>query len=159
VILGPQDDYFSRAQIAAFGGESWTVSHRSDRMAYFLDGASIVPANGLDIVSDGIVMGAIQVLGDGRPMVLMADRQVTGGYPKIATVIGPDLGRLSQKRPGARVRFAITTIDEAVAARREHRVIIEQPIEATPLVRSPNADVLLGSNLISGVSGGDAEAQ
>ena len=75
-------------------------------MAYFLDGPQIAPANGLNIVSDGIVMGAIQVLGDGRPMVLMADRQVTGGYPKIATVIGPDLGRLAQMRPGTPVRFA-----------------------------------------------------
>ena len=82
VILGPQDDYFSHAQIETFCREPWTISNRSDRMAYFLDGASIAPENGLNIVSDGIVMGAIQVLGDGRPMVLMADRQVTGGYPE-----------------------------------------------------------------------------
>ena len=124
-------------------------------MAYFLDGASIAPENGLDIVSDGIVMGAIQVLGDGRPMVLMADRQVTGGYPKIATVIGPDLGRLAQLRPGSPVRFAVTTIEAAVAARRAERALLDAPIEAVPLVRAPNAELLLGSNLISGVSGGD----
>ena len=71
-------------------------------------------------------MGAIQVLGDGRPMVLMADRQVTGGYPKIATVIGPDLGRLAQMRPGSPVRFAVTTIDEAVAARRAERAMLRR---------------------------------
>jgi biotin-dependent carboxylase-like uncharacterized protein len=159
VILGPQDDYFSREQIDAFGREPWTISHRSDRMAYFLDGARIAPANGLDIVSDGIVMGAIQVLGDGRPMVLMADRQVTGGYPKIATVIGPDQGRLAQLRPGASVRFAVTTIDAAVAARRAERAILDAPVQVVPLVRSPDAELLLGSNLISGVSGGNVEAE
>lgn len=154
VILGPQDDYFSREQIETFCRERWTISNRSDRMAYFLDGAGITPENGLNIVSDGIVMGAIQVLGDGRPMVLMADRQVTGGYPKIATVIGPDQGRLAQLRPGSSVRFAATTIEAAVAARRAERAILDAPVEAVPLVRAPNAELLLGANLISGVSGG-----
>jgi biotin-dependent carboxylase-like uncharacterized protein len=157
VILGPQDDYFSTAQIETLGRERWTVSNRSDRMAYFLDGASITPENGLNIVSDGIVMGAIQVLGDGRPMVLMADRQVTGGYPKIATVIGPDLGRLAQLRPGASLRFAVTTIEEAVKARCAGRATLETPIEAVPLRKDPSAELLLGANLISGVSGGNVD--
>jgi allophanate hydrolase subunit 2 len=67
----------------------------------------------------GIAMGAIQVPGDGRPIVLMADRQSTGGYPKIATVIGPDLGRLAQARPGTTFRFEAVSIEEAVAARRQ----------------------------------------
>ncbi|MCP1913752.1 allophanate hydrolase subunit 2 [Bradyrhizobium elkanii] len=66
----------------------------------------------------GIAMGAIQVPGDGPPIVLMADRQSTGGYPKIATVIGPDLGRLAQARPGTTFRFDAVSIEEAVAARR-----------------------------------------
>jgi len=127
-------------------------------MAYFLDGAPIAAANGLDIVSDGIVMGAIQVLGDGRPMVLMADRQVTGGYPKIATVIGPDQGRLAQMRPGSSVRFAVTTIDAAVKARRAERAILDTPVQSTPLKKDPSAELLLGANLISGVSGGNVEA-
>jgi biotin-dependent carboxylase-like uncharacterized protein len=157
VILGPQDDYFSREQIETFCRERWTISHRSDRMAYFLDGTQITPENGLNIVSDGIVMGAIQVMGDGRPMVLMADRQVTGGYPKIATVIGTDQGRLAQARPGSSVRFATTTIEEAVAARRAERALLSAGVEATPLVRSPDADLLLGTNLISGVSSGNAD--
>ena len=153
VILGPQADYFSDEQIAMFCRDAWTISHRSDRMAYFLEGPQIAPANGLNIVSDGIVMGAIQVLGDGRPMVLMADRQVTGGYPKIATVIGPDLGPLAQMRPGSQVRFAATTIEAAVAARRTEAALFESPIEAIPLVRKDfSAELLLGSNLISGVT-------
>jgi biotin-dependent carboxylase-like uncharacterized protein len=158
VILGPQDDYFSREQIDTFCNATFTVSHRSDRMAYFLDGPQIAPANGLNIVSDGIVMGAIQVLGDGRPMVLMADRQVTGGYPKIATVIGPDQRRLAQARPGETVRFSVTAIDSAVAARRAQRAILQSPIEARPFGQGAlDADILLGSNLISGVSSGDGD--
>jgi allophanate hydrolase subunit 2 len=88
-------------------------------------------------------------------MVLMADRQVTGGYPKIATVIGPDLGRLAQMRPGQSVRFAVTAIEEAVAVRRAERALLAAGVEAAPLVREPNAEELLGANLISGVSGGD----
>ena len=153
LVLGPQADYFSQDQIARFCSQQWIVSNRSDRMAYFLDGPQIAPANGLDIVSDGIVMGAIQVLGDGRPMVLMADRQVTGGYPKIATVIGPDLGRLAQTRPGSQVRFAAVTIEAAVEARRAEAALFEAPIETVPLVRKDlSAELLLGSNLISGVT-------
>jgi biotin-dependent carboxylase-like uncharacterized protein len=155
VILGPQADYFSAEQIETFCRGPWTISHRNDRMAYFLDGPQIAPANGLNIVSDGIVMGAIQVLGDGRPMVLMADRQVTGGYPKIATVIGPDLGRLAQMRPGEQLAFAAVSIEAAVAARRAERSLLEAPIEAVPLVRKDfNAETLLDSNLISGVTTG-----
>ena len=105
VLLGPQDDYFAADQIAAFLRGPWTVSGRSDRMAYLLDGPRLVHAKGLNIVSDGIAMGAIQVPGSGQPVVLMADRQPTGGYTKIANVIGADLGRLAQLRPGARFRF------------------------------------------------------
>jgi biotin-dependent carboxylase-like uncharacterized protein len=154
VILGPQADYFSQAQIDALCREPWTVSHRSDRMAYFLEGPQIAPANGLNIVSDGIVMGAIQVLGDGRPMVLMADRQVTGGYPKIATVIGADVGRLAQIRPGETVRFAIATIEAAVAARRDDADHLTASLSFSPIVRQDiSAELLLGSNLISGVTG------
>src|SRR4029078_10425015 len=100
-------DYFSEQQIETFCQEDWTISHRSDRMAYFLDGPPIAPTNGLNILSGGIVMGAIQVLGDGRPMVLMADRQVTGGYPKIATVIGPALGPLGHLRVGTFRAFSV----------------------------------------------------
>ena len=111
VVLGPQHDYFADDQIAAFLAGPWTVSARSDRMAYFLDGPRLTHARGYNIVSDGIAMGAIQVPGDGRPIVLMADRQSTGGYPKIATIIGPDLGRLAQARPGAVFRFAAVSIE------------------------------------------------
>ncbi|GAB0117927.1 5-oxoprolinase/urea amidolyase family protein [Acidisoma sp. 7E03] len=117
VILGPQADYFPPKQIAAFLAGPWTLSTRRDRMAYFLEGPRLSHAEGFNIVSDGIAMGSVQVPGEGQPIVLMADRQPTGGYPKIATVIGPDLGRLAQARPGASFRFAAVTVEDAVAAR------------------------------------------
>jgi biotin-dependent carboxylase-like uncharacterized protein len=154
VILGPQADYFSADQIAAFCAGPWTISPRSDRMAYLLDGPRLAHAKGFNIISDGIAMGAIQVPGDGRPIVLMADRQVTGGYTKIATVIGPDLGRLAQLRPGARFRFAVVTVEAAVAARRAERDALAT-LRAEPLVRRhPDSELLLGLNLIGGVTSG-----
>jgi biotin-dependent carboxylase-like uncharacterized protein len=148
VILGPQDDYFDADQVAAFLAGPWRLSARGDRMAYFLDGPRLRHAEGFNIVSDGVAMGAIQVPGEGQPIVLMADRQPTGGYPKIATVIGPDLGRLAQARPGSTLRFQAVTIDEAVAARRAERAALEAEIALTPLRRTAfSPGFLLGLNL------------
>jgi biotin-dependent carboxylase-like uncharacterized protein len=152
VVLGPQVDFFAADQIAAFLAGPWTLSPRSDRMASFLDGPVLRHAKGHDIVSDGVVMGAVQVPGDGRPIVLMADRQPTGGYPKIATVIGPDLGRFAQVRPGAPFRFRAVTVEEAVAARREEAMLLSRAIELVSLVRTElSSEFLLGLNLIDGV--------
>jgi biotin-dependent carboxylase-like uncharacterized protein len=153
VVLGPQDDYFSRDQIDAFLAGPWTVSARSDRMAYLLEGPRLAHAKGFNIVSDGIALGAIQVPGEGRPVVLMADRQPTGGYPKIATVIGADLGRLAQLRPGARFRFAAVSIEAAVAARRALAAALNAPPALAPLLRTDlPSEFLLGLNLIDGVT-------
>ena len=154
VVLGPQHDYFADDQIAAFLAGPWTVSAKADRMAYYLDGPRLTHAHGYNIVSDGIAMGAIQVPGDGRPIVLMADRQSTGGYPKIATIIGPDIGRLAQARPGTVFRFAAVSIGEAVAARRNEAAQLAGGIVVEPLVRTHlSSEFLLGLNLIDGVAG------
>jgi biotin-dependent carboxylase-like uncharacterized protein len=157
VVLGPQHDYFAEDQIAAFLAGPWSVSAKGDRMACFLDGPRLTHARGYNIVSDGIAMGAIQVPGDGRPIVLMADRQSTGGYPKIATVIGPDIGKLAQARPGTTFRFAAVSIEQAVAARREEAALLARGIVVEPLVRTHlTSEFLLGLNLIGGVVGLDA---
>jgi biotin-dependent carboxylase-like uncharacterized protein len=157
VVLGPQHDYFADDQIAAFLAGPWSVSARGDRMAYFLEGPRLTHARGYNIVSDGIAMGAVQVPGDGRPIVLMADRQSTGGYPKIATIIGPDLGRLAQARPGTTFRFEAVSIAQAVAVRREEAALLARGIVAEPLVRTHfPSEFLLGLNLIDGVVGLDA---
>ena len=156
VVLGPQHDYFAADQIAAFLAGPWSVSDRRDRMAYFLEGPRLAHVRGYNIVSDGIAMGAVQVPGDGRPIVLMADRQSTGGYPKIATVIGPDLGRLAQARPGTSFRFEAVSIGEAVAARREEAAWLSRAIVVEPVVRTHfSSEFLLGLNLIDGVVGLD----
>ena len=156
VVLGPQHDYLANDQIAAFLAGPWSVSAKRDRMAYFLEGPRLTHARGYNIVSDGIAMGAIQVPGDGRPIVLMADRQSTGGYPKIATVIGPDLGRLAQARPGIAFRFEAVSIGQAVAARREEAAWLSRGIVVEPLLRTHlSSEFLLGLNLIDGVVGRD----
>ncbi len=118
VVPGPQDDYFDAANFARFLEGPWSVAARSDRMAYALEGPRLDHAKGFNIVSDGIVFGAIQVPGDGWPFVQMADRAPTGGYPKIATVIAADLGRLAQMRPGDSLRFCSVTTGQAVEAWR-----------------------------------------
>ena len=153
VVLGPQDDFFDADQIAAFLAGPWTVSPRGDRMACFLDGTPLRHAKGHDIVSDGVAMGAIQVPGNGLPIVLMADRQSTGGYPKVATVIGPDLGRLAQAQGGTTLSFEAVTIAEAVAARRAEADVLRAAVPSEPVIRTDfPSDFLLGLNLVSGVA-------
>ncbi|ACK82678.1 biotin-dependent carboxyltransferase family protein [Methylorubrum extorquens] len=120
VVLGPQDDLFSQAGLATFLAETFTVSNRADRMGYQLDGPEIAHgAGGFNIVSDATVAGSVQVPGSGRPIVLLADRQTTGGYPKIATVISADLRRIAQRRPGEPVRFAAVDLATATRLARE----------------------------------------
>ncbi len=119
VVAGPQDDAFTEAGMAAFLGGGYTVSPQSDRIGCRLQGPLIAHRSSADIVSDGTAFGAVQVSGDGQPIVLMADRGTTGGYTKIATVISADLMRIAQAAPGDRVRFRAVTRAEAVAALRE----------------------------------------
>jgi biotin-dependent carboxylase-like uncharacterized protein len=115
VVLGPQDDYFSADQIATFLDSEWRVAPASDRMGYRLDGPRVAAARGHNIVSDGIANGQIQIPGSGQPLVLLADRGTTGGYPKIACIVSADLGRFAQTPPGAKLRFAAVDIDAARA--------------------------------------------
>lgn len=150
VLPGPQADFFSNDTLEEFFSAEWRVSPRSDRMAYALQGPRLRHARGHDIVSDGAVMGAIQIPGDGAPFVLMADCQPTGGYPKIACVIGADLGRLAQTRPGARVRFTRVSWEEALAARRQRRTLIAAGVRLEPLADLSSA-TLLSENLVGGV--------
>jgi len=155
VILGPQDDYFNTEQIAAFFEATWVVSHQSDRMGYVLEGPKLSPAKGFNIVSDGTAFGSIQIPGAGRPIVLMADRPPTGGYPKIATVISADIGRLAQLRPGHELRFAASSVEEAVSALRHEMRMLAQPVTLRPLGGSLSAGSLLRQNLVDGVTDGE----
>ena len=114
VVLGPQEDYFTRAGIQTFATQEYTVTDQCDRMGFRLDGPEIEHnEKGADIISDGIAFGSIQVPSHGKPIIMMADRKTTGGYTKIATVISTDLPKLVQCRPGGTVRFRIISVEEA----------------------------------------------
>jgi len=130
VILGPQDDRFTPDGIAVFLGGPYEVAPQADRMGYRLKGPAIGHARGHDILSDGIPLGGIQVPGEGQPIVLLVDRQTTGGYTKIATVISTDIARIGQTRPGHRVRFRRVTLAEAHAALREARAWLDGALDA-----------------------------
>lgn len=119
VVLGPQEDYFTDRGIATFLGSDYTVSGQSDRMGVRLEGSKIENKNGVDIISDGIATGAVQIPASGTPIIMMADRQTTGGYAKIATVISTDLKLLAQAAPGTKVRFRTVSEKEAVALKKE----------------------------------------
>ncbi|RTL67921.1 MAG: biotin-dependent carboxyltransferase [Hyphomicrobiales bacterium] len=153
VVLGPQDDYFTARGIETLLTATYTVTQSSDRMGMRLDGPKLEHADGFDIVSDGIAPGTIQVPGNGMPIVLLADRQTTGGYPKIATVISADLAPLGRLRPGAQVRFEKVSVGEAQGIRREQARMIaslrERLVPVPPTV-SINLEKLYGSNLLSG---------
>jgi len=105
VILGPQADHFPEESIATFLSSEYTITPESDRMGYRLEGPEIKHKGKADIISDGIPLGAVQVPGNCKPIVLMVDRQTTGGYTKIATVITPDISKLGQMKPGDKIRF------------------------------------------------------
>jgi biotin-dependent carboxylase-like uncharacterized protein len=126
VVLGPQADRFTAGGIAAFLAGPYEVTPQADRMGYRLKGPPIAHARGHDIVSDGIPLGGIQVPGEQQPIVLLVDRQTTGGYTKIATVISADIGRIGQTRPGQRVRFRSVTLAESHAALRAEAAWLEE---------------------------------
>lgn len=131
VILGPQDDHFTEEGIRAFLTGEYHVDSRSDRMGYRLHGPIIAHKSAADIVSDGMVLGAVQVPADGQPIVMMADRQTTGGYPKIATVVSVDIPLLAQCVPGASsVRFRPTTVEAAQARYRTMLNALQRPHQA-----------------------------
>jgi len=124
VVLGPQQDYFDDSQVERFLSESFQVSGQSDRMGYRMTGPAITHLKGFNIVSDAISTGSVQIPGSGHPIIAMHDRQTTGGYPKIATVIRADLARLGQLKPGDWMSFALVTVDEAETLWCERQVML-----------------------------------
>ncbi len=119
VVLGPQDDAFTKDGLRSFLESTYLVTHHADRMGCRLDGPEIAHRESADIISDWVPLGGVQVPGDRKPIILLADRQTTGGYPKIATVIGSDLPLVAQCRPGDRLRFQAVSVAEAQAIARE----------------------------------------
>lgn len=120
LIPGPQQAHFTPEALAALVAEPFRVSSAADRMGMRLEGPTLGHnALGADILSDGVTPGCIQVPANGQPIILLADCQTTGGYPKIGTVISADLPRLGHARPGDLLRFTWVDMPQALAARRE----------------------------------------
>lgn len=134
VILGPQEDYFTKKGIDAFLEKPYTVSKDFDRMGCRLEGEPIEHKTDGNIISDGMAYGAIQVPTTGQPIIMLAERQSTGGYTKIATVISVDLPIIGQCFPGDIIRFQAVSIEEA------HRLLKEQNVKMQDLAERLNRE-------------------
>ncbi|WP_120945865.1 5-oxoprolinase subunit C family protein [Helicobacter labacensis] len=113
VLLGPQEHYFNPASLSDFLSMPYTIKVRSNRMGICLEGQQLAYKEHIEMISEPLVVGSIQVPSDGQPIVLMADCQTMGGYPKIATLLKNSLGTLAQMRPNDKVSFVAVSMQEA----------------------------------------------
>jgi len=113
VVSGPQADDFTKEGISTFYNVAYEITDEVNRMGYRLDGPAVEHKTGADIISDGIPLGAIQIVADGTPIVMLADRQTTGGYTKIATILSVDIPKFVQLAPGKIVKFEAVDVDTA----------------------------------------------
>lgn len=128
-IVGPHIEAFNVAATGRFFDATYRLSLACDRMGYRLEGPALASSEQA-LPSAGVVSGCIQIPPDGQPIVLMADAQTTGGYPILATVIGPDLSLLAQLLPGDKVRFQPITPERAtIIARAQHAVLFDHTAE------------------------------
>jgi allophanate hydrolase len=152
IVAGPQADHFTAAALAAFTETGWRITTDADRMGVRLEGQPLAHRGAPEIVSDATVPGSIQVPGNGQPIVLLADAQTAGGYPKIATVVSADLPRLAASRPDQELRFAWVDAAEgerlARAAEAETLALLAtlRPL----LLGGVDEAALYGGNLVSG---------
>src|SRR6185295_7477542 len=116
VLPGPQADYFGAGALDVLQSAPYTIGHNSDRMGFRLDGPRLMHERGVEFISDATPLGGLQVPASGQPILLMADRQTTGGYPKVATVIAADIAVAGQLGPSDTISFAVCTPAEAMAA-------------------------------------------
>ncbi|MCP1168454.1 hypothetical protein NHG85_07930, partial [Limimaricola sp. ASW11-118] len=152
-VPGPQAEWFTPEAMARFFDSDYRVGAETDRMGMRLEGPVLAHSErGADIISDGIAPGAIQVPGSGQPIVLLADAQTTGGYPKIATVIGADLSRLARLAPGDLLRFQAVTVEEAEEAARARRAALDRMAQDIVAAGAGRIDrrALWSANLVSG---------
>lgn len=119
-VLGPQHDMFTEESVEAFFSGSYAVTAESDRVGYRLQGPPLTHRDAAEIVSDAVVVGAVQVPGSGQPIVVMVDAPTTGGYPKIAVITTPSLSALAQASPGDTVAFEKVSLSQAIMELREY---------------------------------------
>lgn len=130
VVLGPQDEEISAEGLSTFRSSPYVVTRQADRMGCRLEGPRIRHRQGPDIISDGTSFGSIQVPGNGQPIILLADRQTTGGYVKIATVISADWPVIAQALPGREIRF------ETVSLKQAREIYLQRELALTDWLKS-----------------------
>lgn len=126
VVLGPQDEMFSKQGIDTFLSQEYMVTSDFDRMGCRLEGPFIAAKNTTDMISDGIAYGSVQVPSHGKPIILLSDRQTTGGYPKIATVASVDIPKLVQRKTDHKIRFTAISVQEAQKLYRDEEKAYEK---------------------------------
>jgi antagonist of KipI len=124
VIIGPHDGMFTSDAIAALSSSPFVVTPQSNRMGYRLGGVLLQTRAPAQMLSEATPVGSLQVSGSGLPILLMADRQTTGGYPRIATVISADLPLAGQLAPGDWIEFAPCTRADAIDALRQQEMAL-----------------------------------
>jgi allophanate hydrolase len=157
-VFGPQDRYFSKEKHELLVSESFALTDAFDRMGVRLSGPRLEPDAVLDMPSEPIAFGSIQVSGDGIPTVLLADHQTTGGYPKIATVVSDQIGGLVQHRSRSQISFRRVQPEAAIQelrARREQVAVFLASLRAKPTTLLHR---LMSVNLIDGMTSGTVEA-
>lgn len=150
IVPGPQERWFAPDALATLLGFGFTAGAAFDRMGLVLGGPPLPPRS-LDMLSSPLVRGALQANGAGVLTLLLADHQSTGGYPRLATVIGADVDRLAQARAGAAVRFVAVTAAEAVAAARTAAAATAAYLRRVAATEETLAERLAWANLIDGV--------
>jgi allophanate hydrolase len=156
VLPGPQEDSFTAEALETLFAADYEVTKDLDRMGIRLIGPSLAhhPERGAEILSEGMVPGCIQVPGSGQPILVLADGQTVGGYPKPGVVISADLPRLAALRPGDRLHFQAVTLGEAEAALDHLEGRIRDAVAAITedkLVDGYDLEALQSGNLIGGV--------
>ncbi|MEG1932335.1 MAG: biotin-dependent carboxyltransferase family protein, partial [Pygmaiobacter sp.] len=135
VVLGPQDTMFTEKGVATFLSETYSVTNQFDRMGCRLDGEVIQHIKEGNIISDGISFGAVQVPSEGKPIIMLADRQTVGGYTKIATVISADFSVIAQAKAGDKIHFSkvsVTAAQDLYLAERRYLRALKSTFEAMP---------------------------
>jgi biotin-dependent carboxylase-like uncharacterized protein len=158
VVFGPQDRFFSRETRERLISQPFTLTEGFDRMGVRLSGPSLTPDAMLDMPSEPIAYGSIQVSGDGVPTVLLADHQTTGGYPKIATVVSDQIAGLVQHRSRSQISFRSVAPEAAVRELRIRRQHVETFLASLRAKPTKLLDRLMSSNLIDGVTSGESES-
>jgi antagonist of KipI len=116
VVAGIERGFFAPGALGELEASTFVISNRSDRMGFRLEGPSLERAGTAEVISGATPLGALQVPPAGAPILLMADRQTTGGYPGLAVVITADIGIAAQRGPGDPIRFRVCSRKEAIAA-------------------------------------------